>query len=226
MDIVKIVDRPTRQLTDAIPISNPVLEYRPGRIEAVDFTNTDQNMFHKRNVARADAEVREALSSDVVDHVYDFMMPSTWAGVADKLFDHDENGNLRYNFFTDFNKVFNPAYDNQGFVGLVGADEWAYEHPEATGYINTGIDFALPFGIKGIKGANLYNIADRSLKGNNFTSRLILDTLNPEVSVWRATKNGSYPWTGKIESNRISQLTPIAEDAKDYVLGRIQQSLM
>lgn len=123
MDIVKIVDRPTRQLTDAIPISNPVLKYRPGRIEAVDFTNTDQNMFHRRNVARADAEVREALSSDVVDHVYGFMMPSTWAGVADKLFDHDENGNLRYNFFTDFNKVFNPAYDNQGFVGLVGADE-------------------------------------------------------------------------------------------------------
>jgi hypothetical protein len=112
VDVVKFVNRPTRQLTDAIPISTPVLEYRPDITPYVDFTNTDQNMFHRRDVANADAAVREALSSDVVNHVYDYMMPSTLAGAADKLFDHDENGNLKYNFFTDFNKVFNPAYDN------------------------------------------------------------------------------------------------------------------
>ena len=151
VDVVKFVDQPARQLTDAIPISTPVLEYRPDITPYVDFTNTDQNMFHRRNVANADAAVREALSSNVVDHAYDYMMPSAWAGAADKLFDHDEDGNLKYNFFTDFNKVFNPAYDNQGWVGLVGADQWAKEHPEEAFAINFGTDLVLPFGIKGIR---------------------------------------------------------------------------
>lgn len=107
-------------------------------------------MFHRRDVAKTDAAARQALSSYVVDHIYDYMVPSTWAGVADKLLDHDENGNLKYNFFTDFNKVFNPAYDNQGFVGLVGADEWADKHPELTEGINLATDILLPIGMKGV----------------------------------------------------------------------------
>lgn len=98
-------------------------------------------MFHRRDVANADAYVREALSSDVTDNIYDYMMPSTWAGLADKAL---EGG-------YSFNQLFNPTYDNQGFVGLVGADEWAKEHPEATTTINTGIDLMLPYGIKGTK---------------------------------------------------------------------------
>jgi hypothetical protein len=128
---------------------NPIIDINVP--EPIDFTNTEQNMFHRRDVARGDTQVREALSSDVTDNIYDYMMPSTWAGAADKLFDHDENGNLKYNFFTDFNKIFNPTYDNQGWVGLFGADQWAKEHPEATTTINTGIDLMLPYGIKGTK---------------------------------------------------------------------------
>lgn len=174
VDVVKFVNRPTRQLTDAIPISTPMLEYRPDITPYVDFTNTDQNMFNRRDVANADAAVREALSSDVVDNVYDYMMPSTWAGAVDKLFDHDKNGNLKYNFFTDFNKVFNPAYDNQGFVGLIGADEWANEHPEATALINTGVDLALPFGIKGTKAA-------AGFVGNRFNTYRLANEINKSV---------------------------------------------
>ena len=175
VDVVKFVNQPTRQLTDAIPtISTPVLEYRSDITPHVDFTNTDQNMFHRSSVANADAAVREALSSDVVDHVYDYMMPSTLAGAADKLFDHDENGNLKYNFFTDFNKVFNPAYDSQGFVGLVGADEWANKHPEATALINTGVDLALPFGIKGTKAA-------AGFVGNRFNTYRLANEINKSI---------------------------------------------
>ena len=171
VDVVKFVNQPTRQLTDAIPtISTPILEYRSDITPYVDFTNTDQNMFHRRDVVNADAAVREALSSDVIDYAYDYMMPSTWAGTADKLFDRDENGNLKYNFFNDFNRIFNPAYDNQGFVGLVGADEWANEHPEATALINTGVDLALPFGIKGVKNiASSANKAGKSTRLNEIT---------------------------------------------------------
>jgi hypothetical protein len=85
--------------------------------------------------------VREALSSDVTDNIYDYMTPSAWAGLADKAFEGDYN----------FNQLFNPTYDNQGWVGLFGADQWAKEHPEATTTINTGIDLMLPYGIKGTK---------------------------------------------------------------------------
>lgn len=74
--------------------------------------------------------------------------------------------------------------------------------------------------------SNIYNMADANLKGNNFTSRLVLDTLNPDVSIWNATKNGSYPWTHGIQSNRINELTQIAENAKDDVLSRVQQSII
>ena len=62
--------------------------------------------------------------------------------------------------------------------------------------------------------------------GNSFASRLALDLLNPEVSVWKASKAGSYPWLPRIRSNRIEELTPIAENAKGFVLDRIQESIM
>lgn len=100
-------------------------------------------MFHRRDVADADAYVREALSSDVTDNIYDYMMPSTWAGLADKALEGGYN----------FNQLFNPTYDNQGWVGLFGADQWAKEHPEEAFAINFGADLLFPYGIKGAKTA-------------------------------------------------------------------------
>jgi hypothetical protein len=98
-------------------------------------------MFHRRDVADADAYVREALSSDVTDNIYDYMMPSTWAGLADKALEGGYN----------FNQLFNPTYDNQGWIGLFGADQWAKEHPEEAFAINFGADLLFPYGIKGTK---------------------------------------------------------------------------
>jgi hypothetical protein len=109
----------------------------------IDFTNTEQNMFHRRDVADADAYVREALSSDVVDNIYDYLAPSAWAGLADKAL---EGG-------YSFNQLFNPTYDNQGWVGLFGADQWAKEHPEEAFAINFGADLLFPYGVKGAKTA-------------------------------------------------------------------------
>lgn len=77
-----------------------------------------------------------------------------------------------------------------------------------------------------MKGSNLYDLADRSIKGNNFASRMILDVMNPDLKVWKATKEGSYPWTRQIQLKRVNELTPIAENVKGFVLDRIQQSLL
>lgn len=57
---------------------------------------------------------------------------------------------------------------------MIGADEWADEHPEATALINTGVDLALPFGIKGTKAA-------AGFVGNRFNTYRLANEINKSI---------------------------------------------